>query len=102
MKGKRNNPRGNTKEDGEGREEEEEEEELSSWTAFRGFVEFLRPWIESERGKGGKARERGGEGSKNGARNVASVSLSAKGSLYRGPLSGRWIAATSYCVSAPI
>lgn len=57
MKGKRNNPRGGTEEDEKKEEEKkeeekEEEEEPCSWTAFRGFVEFLRPWIESERGKG--------------------------------------------------
>lgn len=57
----------------------------------------------------GKAREREGEGrrSEKGGGRGGSTKCRLRvtvreGSLYRRPLSGRWIAATSYCVSAPI
>lgn len=88
MKGKCNDPRGNREEDGEGRRGGRPRGRHSAVSS-------------SFCGRGSRVKEGKGRGGKQ-ERNVASVSLSAKGSLYRGPLSGRWIAATSYCVSAPI
>lgn len=85
MKGKCNNPRGYKRRTKGGEKEER------SWTAFRGFVEFLR---RGSRGKGESARARRGGKKKQegrdggGARNVASVSLSARGPYTEGRYRG--------------